>query len=326
MMISIKDVARESGVSIATVSRVFNSPELVSAKTKAKVYAIAQRMNYIPNYSAKTLRKAIVGSIIVLIPDVSNIFFIDIVHGVQDYSEAHGYNVLMGRFNVDIFNVEKYFQLVKSKAADGIVLATGHDRVYPKTFDAQNINIVTIEEPYMDNPCIYIDNFEAIKKIIDYLLSKEHKKIGFIGFKSERSRFNAFKKLIIENGLEYDESLVRLGEENAEDMPKSAKTYVESVVNKKKIPDAIVCASDVLAAGTIKWLIKSGLKVPDDVAVTGFDGVEIVDLVTPSITTIEQPRHMMGMEAAKLLINKIEGKEFEKSITLPTRLIVGESA
>ncbi len=325
-MISIKDVAKESKVSIATVSRVFNSPDLVSPQTRAKVYSVAQKLNYIPNYSAKTLRRTIVGSIIVLIPDVSNVFFIDVVHGVQDYAESRGYNVLMGRFNIDNFNVEKYFHLVKSKAADGIVLATGHDRKYPPLPIAQDVNISSIEEPYMDNPWVYIDNFEAIKKILDHLTSKGHKRIGFLGFKSERSRFTAFKKIMLENGLNYDEDIVKLGEEVAEDMPKSAKAYIESVINKRKIPDAIVCASDVLAAGAIKWLIKFGLKVPNDVAVTGFDGVDIVNLVTPSITTIEQPRHMMGMEAAKILINKIEKKDFEKVVKLPTRLIVGESS
>ncbi|BBJ28034.1 LacI family DNA-binding transcriptional regulator [Athalassotoga saccharophila] len=325
-MVSIKDVAKIAGVSIATVSRVFNSPQLVSPRTRAMVYSVAQKLNYIPNYSAKTLRKSIVGSIIVLIPDVSNLFFIDVVHGVQDYAESRDYNVLMGRFNISIFNVEKYFQLVKSKAADGIVLATGHDRVYPKISDAQNVNIVTIEEPYMDNPYVYIDNFKAIKQVIDYLLSKGHRRFGFIGFKSERSRFTAFKKIIKENGIEYDEGLVRLGEETAEDMPESARIYIKNLVEKKKIPDAIVCASDVLAAGAIKWLIKSGLRVPEDVSVTGFDGIDIVNLVTPSITTVDQPRHRMGMEAAKILINKIEGKDFDEKVRLPTRLIIGESA
>jgi DNA-binding LacI/PurR family transcriptional regulator len=325
-MISIKDVAKESKVSIATVSRVFNSPELVSPSTKAKVYSIAQKLNYIPNYSAKTLRKTIVGSIIVLIPDVSNVFFMDIVHGVQDYAESRGYNVLMGRFNVDTFNVGRYFELVKSKATDGIVIAMGHDRIYPENSGGIGINITTIEEEYMNNPCVYIDNFEAIKKILDYLVSKGHKRIGFIGFKNEKSRFNAFKEILTKKGLCYDEDIVKLGEELVEDMPKSARTYIEYVIGKRKIPDAIVCASDVLAAGAIKWLIKSGLKVPDDVAVTGFDGVDIVNLVTPSITTIEQPRHKIGMEAARILINKIEGKDFEEKIVLPTRLITGESA
>ncbi|MGC8610921.1 MAG: LacI family DNA-binding transcriptional regulator [Athalassotoga sp.] len=325
-MVSIKDVAKTAGVSIATVSRVFNSPQLVSPRTRAKVYLVAQKLNYIPNYSAKTLRKSIVGSIIVLIPDVSNLFFIDVVHGVQDYAESRNYNVLMGRFNISIFNVEKYFHLVKSKAADGIVLATGHDRVYPRISDAQDVNIVTIEEPYMNNPYVYIDNFKAVKQVIDYLLSKGYKRFGFIGFKSERSRFNAFKRIIEENGIEYDESLVRLGEETAEDMPESARIYVKNIVEMKKIPDAVVCASDVLAAGAIKWLIKSGLRVPKDVAVTGFDGVDIANLVTPSITTVDQPRHRMGMEAARILINKIEGKDFEERVILPTRLIIGESA
>ncbi|HEU23960.1 MAG: hypothetical protein C0176_02605 [Mesoaciditoga sp.] len=325
-MVSIKDVAKTAGVSIATVSRVFNSPQLVSPRTRAKVYLVAQKLNYIPNYSAKTLRKSIVGSIIVLIPDVSNLFFIDVVHGVQDYAESRNYNVLMGRFNISIFNVEKYFHLVKSKAADGIVLATGHDRVYPRISDAQDVNIVTIEEPYMNNPYVYIDNFKAVKQVIDYLLSKGYKRFGFIGFKSERSRFNAFKRIIEENGIEYDESLVRLGEETAEDMPESARIYVKNIVEMKKIPDVVVCASDVLAAGAIKWLIKSGLRVPKDVAVTGFDGVDIANLVTPSITTVDQPRHRMGMEAARILINKIEGKDFEERVILPTRLIIGESA
>jgi len=202
----------------------------------------------------------------------------------------------------------------------------GHDRIYPENSGGIGINITTIEEEYMNNPCVYIDNFEAIKKILDYLVSKGHERIGFIGFKNEKSRFNAFKEILTKKGLRYDEDVVKLGEELAEDMPKSARTYIENVIAKNNIPDAIVCASDVLAAGAIKWLIKSGLRIPDDVAVTGFDGIDIVNLVTPSITTIKQPRHRMGMEAARILIDRIEGKSFEEKIVLPTRLITGESA
>ncbi len=325
-MLNIKDVAREAMVSIATVSRAFNNPDIVSDETKAKIYSVAERLGYVPSLPAKNLRRSIVGTIIVLIPDVSNAFFIDIVHGIEDYAEVRGYNVLMGRFNINNFEVNKYIQLVRSKAADGMVMALGHDRRYRAIPEANGIKIVTIEEEFMESPFIYIDNADAIDKITDYLVSKGHRHIGFLGFQRETERFTAFKKALERNGLEYDKAVVKRGGEIAEEMPASARKYVEGLLKLPYLPDAIVCASDVLAASVIKCLLKAGVRIPEDVAVTGFDNVEIADLFHPSITTVEQPRHMMGREAAKLLINSIEGDKVSKKIILKTRIVIRESA
>ena len=325
-MSSIKDVAREAQVSIATVSRVFNNPGVVSDQTKTRVYSAAEKLKYTPNFSAKTMRKSIVGTIIVMIPDISNTFFIDIVHGAQDYAEMRGYNILMGRFDILHFDLRKYVELVKSKAADGIVMALGHNRHFASVAEAKNIPIVTIEEKFMENPYIYVDNSEAINKIVEYLISKGRTRIGFLGFKSEKERLFAFKNSITKNGLEYDEELVKKGNEFGEAVYTSAREYVETILKNGKIPDAVVCASDVLAAGVIKWLIKNGLRVPQDVAVTGFDNIEVAELVHPGITTVEQPREIMGREAARLLINKIEGQEVAKKIGFRTRIVIRDSA
>ncbi len=325
-MSSIKDVAREAQVSIATVSRVFNNPAVVSNQTKTRVYSAAEKLGYTPNFSAKTMRKSIVGTIIVMIPDISNTFFIDIVRGAQDYAETRGYNILMGRFDIHHFDLQKYIKLVKSKAADGIVMAIGHNRHFAPVAEAKGIPIVTIEEEFMGNPYIYVDNFEAISEIVEYLISKKRSQIGFLGFKSERERLLAFKNAITKNNLKYDEELIKKGDEFGEAVYASAREYVEAILKIGKIPDAVVCASDVLAAGVIKWLIKNGLRVPQDVAVTGFDNIEVAELVQPGITTVEQPREIMGREAARLLINKIEGHEVAKKIAFQTRIVVRESA
>ncbi len=325
-MPSIKDVAREAKVSIATVSRVYNNPEAVSGKTKERVFSIAEKLGYTPNFLAQTLRKSIVGTIIAIVPDVSNAFFIDMVGGIQDYAESRGYNVLMGRFNLNNFDIRKYVKLIKSKAADGIVMATGHNRHFKPVKEARNVPMVTIEEEFMGNPYIYVDNFEAIKKMVEYLASKGKRKMGFLGFKTEEERFEAFKDALKMYGLEYDKNMIKKGEEVGEAVYISAREYIESLIEKNKIPDAIVCTSDVLAAGAIKWLIKNGLSVPEDVAVTGFDNIEVAELVYPGITTVEQPHKSMGREAARLLINKIEGHEIARKIVFQTRIIVRESA
>ncbi len=325
-MPSIKDVAREAKVSIATVSRSYNNPEIVSGETKEKVFSVAERLGYTPNFLAQTLRKSIVGTIIAIVPDVSNTFFIDMVRGIQNYAEFRDYNVLMGRFNPNNFDIRKYVKLIKSKVADGIVMATGHNRHFKSVKEARNVPMVTVEEEFMGNPYIYVDNSEAIKKMVEYLVSKGKRKMGFLGFKTEEERFEAFKYALRTYKLVYDKDMVKKGEEVGEAIYISAKEYVESLIEKDKIPEAIVCTSDVLAAGAIKWLIKNGLNVPKDVAVTGFDNIEVAELVYPGITTIEQPHESMGREAARLLINKIEGHEIAKKIVFQTRIIIRESA
>ena len=325
-MPSIKDVAREAHVSIATVSRVFNNPRVVSDETKTKVYFAAEKLGYTPNFSAKTLKKSIVGTMIVIVPDISNTFFIDIVRGVQSYAETRGYNILMGRFDIHRFDLQRYVRLVKSKAADGMVIAIGHNRHFAPVPEAKDIPIVTIEEEFMGNPYVYIDNYQAINEIVEYLVSKKRKRIGFLGFKSERERFLAFKNALMKNKLEFDEELTKKGAESGEAVYTGAREYVERILRIGKIPDSIVCASDVLAASVIKWLTKNGLRVPQDVAVTGFDNIEVAELFQPGITTVEQPRETMGREAARLLINKIEGHEVPKKIAFQTRIVIRESA
>jgi DNA-binding LacI/PurR family transcriptional regulator len=325
MMASIKDVAKEARVSIATVSRVYNNPNMVSEETKKRVYSVAKKLGYTPNFLAQNLRKSIVGTIIATIPDMSNAFFIDIVRGIQDYAESRGYNVLIGSFDIEHFDITKYIRVVKSKAADGIVLATGHNRYFEPIKEARDIPIVSIEEEFMGNPYIYVDNFEAMKKIIDYLASKGRKKIGFLGFKTEIERARAFEKIVKEKDLKYDKNIIWKCDEPEEIIPQQTKEYVDFLA-KNDFPDAIVCASDLLAAGVIKWLAKKGVRIPKDVAVTGFDNIEIAAIFNPGITTIEQPRKSMGREAARLLINKIEGHEIARKVTFQTKIILRESA
>ncbi len=324
-MASIKDVAKEAKVSIATVSRVYNNPEIVSRETKEKVYSAAKKLGYTPNFLAQNLKKSVIGTIIAAIPDMSNTFFIDIVLGIQDYAELRGYNVLMGRFDPEKFDISKYVKIVKSKAADGIVLATGHNRYYKAISEAEDVPIVTIEEEFMAKPHIYVDNLEAVRKIIDYLLSKGRKKMSFLGYKTEIERAKAFELVMKEYGLEYDKKMMWKCDEREEEIPAQTKEYVDLLM-KKDLPEAIVCASDLLAAGTIKWLAKKGVRIPDDVAVTGFDNVEIAAIFNPGITTVEQPRKSMGQEAARMLINMIEGHEIAKKITFQTKIVIRESA
>ena len=326
MMASIKDVAREARVSIATVSRVYNNPEMVSEETKKKVFFVAQKLGYTPNFLAQNLRKPVVGTIIATIPDMLNTFFIDMVHGIQDYAESKGYNVLMGRFDPEHFDISRYVKIVKSKAADGIVLATGHNRYFAPLEEAKDIPIVSIEEEFMGNPYIYVDNSEAIKKIVNYLVSKGRKKMRFLGFKTEIERAKAFEKMIKEKGFEYDKNTIWKCDDAEENIPIRTKEYVDFLIKEKRLPQAIVCSSDLLAAGTIKWLIKNGVRVPEDVAVTGFDNTEIAALFYPGITTVEQPCKSMGQEAARLLIKKIEGHEIAKKVAFQTKIVVRESA
>ncbi len=325
-MASIKDVAKIAGVSIATVSRVFNNPNTVSEETKKRVFSAVKELGYTPNFAAKRMRKSRSKTIIAVVPDISNTFFIDLVRGVQDYAEKMNYSILMGRFDVERFDLTRYIQLVKSKAADGMVIAIGHDRHFSPIEEVKDIPLVTIEEEYMGNPYVYVDNFEAISGIVKYLVSKGRKRLGFLGFKGEKKRLEAFKVALLENELEFDEKLVGKGEGMGKAFYKSACEYVEKILSFNRIPDAVVCASDVLAAGVIKRLAKQGIKVPEDVAVTGFDNTETAELVYPGITTVEQPAQAMGHEAARLLIRKIEGKEVPTSVVFPTKIIVRESA
>jgi LacI family transcriptional regulator len=317
MATSIKDVAKEAGVSIATVSRVLNDIDVVNEDTKKKVLDAINKLGYRPNIVARSLKTQKTKTIGILVPDISSGFYPEIVRGAEDVSNIYDYNVILCNSDFDDEKEKEYLRVLKEKMVDGVIYMSSS--LQPEILDLINeLNIKTVLVETKDKeerlPSVTIDNVKASEEATNYLINKGKKNIAFAGAKQESlnawaDRLVGYEKALKENGLKYDEDLVYTKGLKV----KTGHEAVEYFEGNKKSYDAVVCASDEIAVGVINALRERGKKVPEDINVIGFNDNEIAELFYPKITTIKQPSYDMGSVAMRMLIKLLNKKELEES-------------
>lgn len=326
-MANIQQVAKQAGVSVATVSRVLNGQKTVSGKTRMKVEEAIKKLNYEPSMLGRNLRNSESRLLLILIPTISNPFYLEIIKGIEQVAISQNYNILLCETDSDPERENIYFDLVRKKMADGII--SMDPAVNGKTLKklAENYAIVQCSE-YEEGsgiPYVTIDNEEASYRAVKHLVQIGHKKIALINSDEKylyaRQRKMGYKRALEENGIalkpEYIIPTQHLGFENGQQAMKK-------ILNLEERPTAVFAVSDLLAIGALKEINASGLHVPSDMAVVGFDKIDFSNMTNPTLTTIAQPMHKMGTVAAKMLIDKIKGIEVE-SIILDHELVIRES-
>lgn len=321
-MVTIKDVARLSGVSISTVSRVINSSRPVSPAVRKRVQEIIDETGYKPNDIARSLvtkKSYLIG---VIINDLAQSYVADIVRGIEEIGKMYGYDILLccSYFSTDA--QEKYLQLLNRKQADGIFMV-GY------SFDDE----ITELAKSMKKPCVYftkqikddmkhiaIDNSDAIYEATKYIFSTGNKKVAFMSDYAERStaesdKINGFERAIEENGLNPKDAKIFLADGRRY---KNAYGVGEEILAEVKNLDAIICSSDELAIGVMNYLQDNGLKVPDDISIMGMGNIKECEYVRPSLTTIGEPFYDYGAVGMSMLIKTIKGEADAKSfVELP---------
>jgi LacI family transcriptional regulator, repressor for deo operon, udp, cdd, tsx, nupC, and nupG len=326
-MANIQQVAKQAGVSVATVSRVLNGQKTVSGKTRMKVEEAIKKLNYEPSMLGRNLRNSESRLLLILIPTISNPFYLEIIKGIEQVAISQNYNILLCETDSDPERENIYFDLVRKKMADGII--SMDPAVNGKTLKklAENYAIIQCSE-YEEGsgiPYVTIDNEEASYRAVKHLVQIGHKKIALINSDEKylyaRQRKMGYKRALEENGIalkpEYIIPTQHLGFENGQQAMKK-------ILNLEERPTAVFAVSDLLAIGALKEINASGLHVPSDIAVVGFDKIDFSNMTNPTLTTIAQPMHKMGTVAAKMLIDKIKGIEVE-SIILDHELVIRES-
>lgn len=327
---SIRQVARQAGVSIATVSRALTTPDKVSDKTLKKVLAQVERSRYKPNLLARNFRSKRAYSVVVLVPNIANPFFAEIIRGIEQVAQQHGYAVLLGDTEGREDREDYYVGLVETRQADGLIQL--HPRL-PKAARGANgsleIPLVNACEYIEDAPCprVGIDNAAAAREMTKYLLDLGHRRIGVVlgpdssPLTSERLR--GYKLALRAAKIAFDEGLIAQGDFTMS----SGRAAAEKLFKAKQQPTAIFCFNDEMALGAIRFLKSTGRCVPQDVSVVGFDDIEFASFCDPPLTTIEQPTREIGNKAMSLLFDMLNGAKAEPSMhTLPIKLIVRDSA
>lgn len=331
MAASIKDVAKEAGVSIATVSRVLNDIDVVNEETKKKVKDAIQKLGYRPNIVARSLKTQRTKTIGILVPDISNQFYPEIVRGAEDVSNIYDYNVILCNSDLDIEKEKEYLRVLKEKMVDGVLYMSSslQDEILD-LINELDLKTVLVETKDKEGvlPSVIIDNVKGSYDSTSYLINKGLKEIAFIG--TEKGNMNAwsdryvgFEKAMNEAGIEIDEDLVYFSSMKV----KTGYEGVQHFLDSKKSFKGIVCASDDIAMGAINALRDNGLSVPNDVSVIGFNDNFAASIFYPKITTISQPTYDMGSVAMRMLIKILNNKPLEQDqYVLNYKLIQRESS
>lgn len=329
MAVSIKDVAKEADVSIATVSRVLNDIDVVNDDTKERVLDAIKRLGYRPNIVARSLKTRKTRTIGIIIPDISNQFYPEIVRGAEDASNIYNYNIILCNTDQDTEKEIEYLMVLKEKMVDGVLYMSSslEDEVL-NTINELKIPIVLIETQDKENlfPSVTIDNEKASYDAVTYLAEKGNKKIAYIGTPEDAlnagaARYRGYKKALSKKKLKFDESIVRFGGLKVKDGYES----MNSIISKCSV-DAVFCGSDEVAIGVINSLRDNNIKVPDDVDVIGFGNSYYSSIYYPKLTTMGEPTYDMGSVAMRMLIKIINKEPLEqKDYVLMHELIKRDS-
>ncbi|MCL5070693.1 MAG: LacI family transcriptional regulator [Actinobacteria bacterium] len=331
-MVNIYDVAKKSNVSIATVSRVINNNKGVSVKTREKVLTVTKELNYDINIIAKSLVTKKTGTIGVIIPDITTMFFSMIVRGIEDFSRENNLNLIIGNSDNDVNKELYYLNEFNKRNVDGIIISCTERK------KEQNKHIITLLEK--QKPLVLIDryipdiyssyvitnNIRGGYLAARHLIEQGHKKIALINGPKTISicteRKVGFIKALNEFNLNFDKKLEFFGDLDA----KSGYEIMEKIHNSKNKVTAIFAICDLIAIGALKYLKDKKLLIPDDYAVVGFDNLPYSFLLKPNLTTIEQQKYLMGNKAANILIkNILNNTNNIEQIILEPKLIIRES-
>ena len=328
-MATIREVAESAGVSYATVSHVINNTRLVSQETRQRVLAAMDALNYHPNALARSLRQGKTNTLGLVLPDSANPFFAEISRSIEDEAFKKGYSVFLCNTELDTQRELFYVDVLSKKQVDGIVfVAAGAQADSLEFLVGRNMPVVMIDRdvPNVEIDAVLTDNQLGGYLATRHLLELGHQHIACISGPSSitpsAERMIGYRKALEEAGLLYDESLILRGDYHAQ----SGMEITHSILKMKPRPTAIFALNDLMALGALRAATEAGCSVPGDLAVVGYDDLEIARFANPPLTTIAQPKKEIGAQAIKLLVDRISQKGRSPSrLVLPPELIVRRS-
>lgn len=333
MSVTIKDIAREAGVSYASVSRALSGSRGVSLKTAQRILEVAKRLNYSPNGIARNLVNQHSKTIGLIVPDISNPFFADIALAVIHTAEKAGYQTILSNSDWETRAQERQLQLMREQRVDGVILKPVQDAGDDMAYESLGLPAVLLH--YSGSKvvsCVDTDHEYGGYLITRHLLTCGCRHIAFVGglpdSRSNLQRLEGYRRALREEGLTPDTRLVRHGPFTSESGYAITKELRE-LPDPKELrelpdpPDALFCGNDVIALGALQYAQESGIRVPRELCIAGFDGISYASLAQIRLTTIRQDRQRMGETATHLLLDAIEAKAappVQKILLTPTLL------
>jgi LacI family transcriptional regulator len=326
----LKDVARTAGVSVGTTSRVINKHPSVSEEKRNRVLKAIDELGYKCNAIAKSLKMQKTKTIGVIIPDIANEYYADIVRGAEDIASKADYSIILCNTDCKEKNELATIKMLAEKQVDGIIMITY--KLTPKTSKQlidTGLPYVMVSTHVRDKNIVSVNisNDQAAYDAVQYLISRGHKSIAMItgpldDIEGGIYRLNGYKRALSDNNIKYDQNLI------CESDYHFATGYnsMLKLLNRNIHFTAVIAASDYTIIGAAKALKEKNIQIPKDIAIMGFDNLAITEYIQPAITTVEQPRYEMGLVSVKQLLKMVNGEELEeKQIVVNHKLIIRDS-
>ncbi len=331
---TIKDVARLAQVSPATVSLALAGNPTVAAATRERVREAAQRLNYVPNRVAQSLQSQRTSAVALVIPHsaehvFSHPYFMGVLRGIVDVLNRHDYTLVLSTASSEAAEATAYLKVLNSRQADGIIVASAaiddphvHSLIhggYPFVYLGRYLGNARV-------PAVGIDDVGGARLATEHLLRHGARRIAHLsgpaGHQSAIDRMNGYGEALQYTGIPRDEALVSAGDYTED----SGYEGMARLLAAGALPDGVFAANDEMAFGALRALHAAGLRVPEDVALIGFDNIRLAEVVTPSLTTIHQPLDQLGHTAAEHLLCQLQGATPEPvQVLLPTHVVMRQS-
>lgn len=320
---TMKDVAERAGVSTATVSRALMNPEKVSAATRQKVEQAVIDVGYSPHALARNAKRSESRTILVIVPDICDPFFSEIIRGIETTAAQEGYLVLIGDCAHQNQQEKSFLNLMLTRQIDGMVLLGSQLPFDTGVEEQRNLPPMVMANefaPELELPTVHIDNLTAAFEAVNHLYQLGHRRIACIAGPEQMPlshyRLQGYIQSLRRNGLTVAPEYIVRGDFTFE----AGAAALKQLMALPQPPEALFCHSDIMALGALSQAKAQGLRVPQDISLVGFDDIELARYSDPQLTTVAQPRFAIGREAMLLLLEQLQGK----SVSNGSRLLDSE--
>lgn len=331
-MANIQEVARRAGVSISTVSRVLNGTARVNSDVKERVLAAIEELDYRPSRAARSLRANHSSIIGLLISDIQNIFFMELIKGVEDIALRNGYSVLLCNSDENPQREQQYLEVLYDERVAGLIIVPTREHLNGlEHFRERNIPIVAVDRRIKSKniDAVLVDNVQGAREAVSHLITNGYRRIGtIIGPKTISTgyeRLVGYRRALEEAGIAHDPALEKFGSFKEE----SGRQATNELLALNPRVDALFVGNNTMTIGALDALHHHGLRIPDDIALVGYDAMPWTALGSISLTMVTQPVYELGVTAALRLFQRLQnpGEQTRQEIILtPTLCILGSSA
>lgn len=332
-MTRLREVAERAGVSAATVSRVINDPAVVNERTRARVQSAIRELGYRPSRVARRLRveggrSSLVG---LVIPDIQNPFFADLARGVEDAAERNGYAVFLGNSDDDPEKERRYLEVMRSELVDGVILPPSSD-VAPAALELARSGVPLVcadrRLARVKVDTVVVDNVAGAYDAVEHLIGAGHRRIAFLVGKldlsTSRERLEGYRRALADHAIEPDPGLVLGGDSRQA----TGRERTRELLARPDPPSALLVGNSLMTLGALEAVNAAGVRVPEELALVGYDDMPWALAVTPPLTVVRQPGYELGSRAMELLLQRIREPERTASVVMlqPELVVRGSSA